>query len=104
MATSHPIGVGKRCCFLCWLLGELSGKEPDGLVFQLPGTHAIFYPWVPPLGVSQNMLEKMVQIVNALVHDVQPSHSRQSSGANSDVENMIRPIYMDQLTIGLAGK
>ncbi|KIY62095.1 hypothetical protein CYLTODRAFT_427165 [Cylindrobasidium torrendii FP15055 ss-10] len=42
-----PIGVGKKCCYLCHILAsqlELTGR----LKFLLPGTHGTVYPWVPP--------------------------------------------------------
>ncbi|KAF5345724.1 hypothetical protein D9757_014964 [Collybiopsis confluens] len=56
------IGVGKKCCAICWLLAQILTQQRLAH-FVLPGTHATYYPWVAPLnlptsvllGISQNL-------------------------------------------------
>ncbi|KIY64919.1 hypothetical protein CYLTODRAFT_492714 [Cylindrobasidium torrendii FP15055 ss-10] len=45
--SQFPIGVGRKCCYLCAALA--SELEKTGRTeFILPGTHGTVYPWVPP--------------------------------------------------------
>ncbi|KAG2014310.1 hypothetical protein CC2G_011138 [Coprinopsis cinerea AmutBmut pab1-1] len=50
------IGVGKKCCYCCWQLGERIGGV------KLPGTHGILFPWTPPpIGVDIAQLRDLEQ-------------------------------------------
>ncbi|KAI0738368.1 hypothetical protein C8Q80DRAFT_1124968 [Daedaleopsis nitida] len=62
------IGVSKKCCFCCAVLGEELNKLPvggDGPVrypqFVLPGQHGIIFPWYPPPGLSVEVLRNMAK-------------------------------------------
>jgi hypothetical protein len=80
-----PIGVSKKCCRLCWLLGQEFNKRDIGPQFLLPGTHSTHCAWIPPPGIPTSILKALR---NSLLRDLKVrsmgSHSRQSSGAGSE--------------------
>ncbi|KAE9391313.1 hypothetical protein BT96DRAFT_945440 [Gymnopus androsaceus JB14] len=77
-----PIGVSKKSCRLCWELSSCL-KQENGLVFQLPGTHSTFYPWIPPPGISDIILLKLQHVLLNACQSFKATHSRQSSTSSA---------------------
>ena len=71
------IGVSKRCCFCCALLGEELnrwGREMASATraypeFVLPGRHGIIFPWYPPPGLPVEVLRHMVRRLEEVLRD-----------------------------------
>ncbi|KAJ7665117.1 hypothetical protein DFH06DRAFT_959093, partial [Mycena polygramma] len=55
---AQTIGVAKKCCPLCRLLGDIL-EHNHRLQLKLPGEHATFFPWVPPPWLRPAILEEM---------------------------------------------
>ena len=53
---------------------------------MLPGTHNCIYAWIPPLEVPAEILVELRVELLLVMEDVVGGHSRQSSGASSDLE------------------
>ncbi|KAJ7503031.1 hypothetical protein B0H11DRAFT_616434 [Mycena galericulata] len=51
VVSQWPVGVSKKCCWTCWKLRELLAPT-----FVMSGTHRIVYGWVPPPGLSVEVL------------------------------------------------
>ena len=80
------IAVSKKCCYLCWSLHQkLNGKGE--IKFILPGTHNCIYAWIPPLEVLEEILVELRNKLLAVIEGAVGGHSRQSSGASSDLED-----------------
>ena len=79
------IAVSKKCCFLCWLLHQKLNSRGD-IKFSLPGMHNCIYAWIPPLEVPDEVLVELRNELLAVIEGVVGGHSRQSSGASSDLE------------------
>ncbi|KAE9387820.1 hypothetical protein BT96DRAFT_1004787 [Gymnopus androsaceus JB14] len=77
-----PIGVSKKSCRLCWELSSCL-KQENRLVFQLPGTHSTFYPWIPPPGISDIILLKLRHVLLNACQSFKATHSRQSSTSSA---------------------
>ncbi|KAJ3710901.1 hypothetical protein DFJ43DRAFT_1009120, partial [Lentinula guzmanii] len=85
------VGVSKKCCRLCWLLKEHLNAEYPDLNLVLPVTHGIFYPWIPPPGISEMILkslrDELVKVIRTIIEtSLTVSDSRQSSGVDSDLD------------------
>jgi hypothetical protein len=93
------VGVSRKCCRLCWLLKDnLNNTFPD-IKFVLPGTHATFYPWIPPAGIPDEILkrlrDKLIEVIRTVIKDqLVVSYSRQSSGADSNSEPKDDDIFL----------
>ncbi|KAJ3779747.1 hypothetical protein GGU10DRAFT_381853 [Lentinula aff. detonsa] len=104
-SSEIPVGVGKKCCCLCWLLKEhiccclcwllkehINSNVPD-LTLILPGTHGVFYPWIPPAGISEEILKNLHNLLIEVIRDVinkdlLASHSQQSLGIDSESDGV----------------
>lgn len=73
-----PIGVSKKCCYVCWLL-HLQYNRIRTHKFILPGTHGVFYAWLPPPGLPNVMLVFIRNELIAACKQAVPCHSRNSS-------------------------
>ncbi|RPD55784.1 hypothetical protein L226DRAFT_577001 [Lentinus tigrinus ALCF2SS1-7] len=63
-----PIGVSKKCCFMCYQLSTALMGGNAGKRFELPGTHGRIFPWdPPPFGDIEPVLEELAK---ALVDQV----------------------------------
>ena len=70
--------------------------------FILPGTHGTFHPWIPPPGISDDILIQIRRdlidiIAKALATQITVSHSRQSSDACSEVDNAEQSITPNEV-------
>lgn len=87
VADSHhswPIGVGKKCCELCWLLHEAYNAQLKELGrFIVPGTHGTFYPWYPPPMIPHHILSSLHAIMLEESKTMMLTHSRQSSASSA---------------------
>lgn len=74
------IGTSKKACQSCWLLHKIYNKSQLSH-FTLPGTHRIFFSWVPPPGLPNSILIQLRDaLVEVCVSDLaSPAHSQQSS-------------------------
>ncbi|KAI0780261.1 hypothetical protein C8Q74DRAFT_1368005 [Fomes fomentarius] len=76
-ASPVRIGVSKKCCYCCNMLSS-SLKEWRGLqtdpnkfpVFELPGTHAGIFPWMPPPGIPAKVLQDMRQRLLEILFEI----------------------------------
>ncbi|KAJ3738480.1 hypothetical protein DFH05DRAFT_1517335 [Lentinula detonsa] len=89
--SETPVGVSKKCCRLCWSLKEHLNAEYPDLNLVLPGTHGIFYSWIPPPGIPDAILkslrDELVKTIRTVIDtSLTVSHSRQSSGVDSDLD------------------
>ncbi|KAJ3738406.1 hypothetical protein DFH05DRAFT_1517555, partial [Lentinula detonsa] len=89
--SETPVGVSKKCCRLCWLLKEHLNAEYPDLNLVLPGTHGVFYSWIPPPGIPDAILkslrDELVKTIRTVINtSLTVSHSRQSSGVDSDLD------------------
>ncbi|KAJ7267521.1 hypothetical protein C8J57DRAFT_1327932 [Mycena rebaudengoi] len=84
MTGERSIGVAKKCCPLCRILGDVL-EEKYGLHITLPGQHTKFFPWVPPswlqLDALQEMEQRLLRILEEMV-EKKLSTSRTSSPAS----------------------
>ncbi|KAE9386522.1 hypothetical protein BT96DRAFT_519407 [Gymnopus androsaceus JB14] len=89
-SRERPVAVSKKCCRLCWLLRErLNASKPD-LRLVLPGTHGTFSTWIPPPGTPDEVLKSLRdELVRVIKKQVSASHSRQSSGAGSELGQVV---------------
>ncbi|KAI0779266.1 hypothetical protein C8Q74DRAFT_1412330 [Fomes fomentarius] len=98
-ASTIRIGVSKKCCFCCRLLGEelndwrklkLKGSDCDSTYpeFILPGSHSTVFPWLPPRGVPLKVLKNIrVELLKCLWELIQEgmyAKSAQTSPARSE--------------------
>ncbi|KAI0779228.1 hypothetical protein C8Q74DRAFT_1257898 [Fomes fomentarius] len=93
------IGVSKKCCFCCWLLGselnkwrmkgdakENRSRHPEVV---LPGSHSTVYPCLPPPGVPAEVLkiiraELLMRLWELIQEGMEPrSKSAQTSRTRS---------------------
>lgn len=85
-ADSHrawPIGVGKKCCQLCWVLHEaFNDQRGESGEFVVPGTHGTFYPWYPPPGLPLHILTSLHEALLQESKTMGLTHSRQSSASS----------------------
>ncbi|KAK7684383.1 hypothetical protein QCA50_012330 [Cerrena zonata] len=59
METMHDtISVTKKCCCGCFLLGEVL-LEKRQKKFNLFGTHARVFPWMPPADLDEDILQTL---------------------------------------------
>ncbi|KAF7768442.1 hypothetical protein Agabi119p4_7685 [Agaricus bisporus var. burnettii] len=97
MADPVLIGVSKKCCYMCSLLGQaLSAGDNDdfnNVNMQLPGTHGHMFSWDPPqFGVSQSVLDGLANNLKQEVIKVAERNApdqigtQQSSPASSNRE------------------
>ncbi|KAJ3745403.1 hypothetical protein DFH05DRAFT_1487823 [Lentinula detonsa] len=89
--SETPVGISKKCCRLCWLLKEHLNAEYPDLNLVLPGTHGIFYPWIPPPGIPDAILKSLRdELVKAIRTVIKTSltapDSRQSLGDDFDLD------------------
>ncbi|KAJ3834546.1 hypothetical protein F5878DRAFT_664675 [Lentinula raphanica] len=83
LGTDIAIAVSKKCCYMCWKLQEkLNGRGE--IRFDLPGTHNIIFPWIPPREVPEQILVELRDDLIAIAEKISRSHSRQSSGVSAD--------------------
>ncbi|KAJ3978544.1 hypothetical protein F5890DRAFT_1393635, partial [Lentinula detonsa] len=92
-SSEIPVGIGKKCCRLCWLLKEHINSNVPNMTLILPGTHGIFYPWIPPAGISEEILKNLRNLLNEVIRDVinkdlLASHSQESSDVDSESESV----------------
>lgn len=60
------ISVTKKCCCGCFLLGEVL-LEKRQKKFNLFGTHARVFPWMPPADLDEDILQTLkVRFVSEL--------------------------------------
>ncbi|KAI8972227.1 hypothetical protein BD414DRAFT_469660 [Trametes punicea] len=89
MGGNTIIGVSKKCCWCCHFLHTaLQGYEArNKLVFILPGTHSVIYPWLPPSGIPEKILKDMrASLFTRLHHEVLAPLPQYSSDQSSPVE------------------
>ena len=79
------IAVSRKCCYLCWSLHQKFNGKGE-IKFILPGTHNCIYAWIPPLEAPEEILVKLRNELLAAIAGAVGGHSRQSSGASSDLE------------------
>ncbi|KAJ3732072.1 hypothetical protein DFJ43DRAFT_1154791 [Lentinula guzmanii] len=89
--SKTAVGISKKCCRLCWLLKEHLNAEYPDLNLVLPGTHGIFYPWIPPPGIPDAILKSLRdELVKAIRTVIKTSltapDSRQSSDDDFDLD------------------
>ncbi|KAJ3787511.1 hypothetical protein GGU10DRAFT_373864 [Lentinula aff. detonsa] len=89
--SKTPVGISKKCCRLCWLLKEHLNAEYPDLNLVLPGTHGIFYPWIPPPGIPDAILKSLRdELVKAIRTVIKTSltapDSRQSLDDDFDLD------------------
>ncbi|KAJ6618820.1 hypothetical protein B0H10DRAFT_2217314 [Mycena sp. CBHHK59/15] len=78
-----PIGVGKKCCWCCWMLGEFL-KNDRGREFILPGTHGIIFPWIPPKhGIPVDVLDRLEKLLVLKLEEAITTHTVSSSSRQS---------------------
>ncbi|TFK78997.1 hypothetical protein K466DRAFT_668265 [Polyporus arcularius HHB13444] len=67
--TRVPVGVSEKCCFCCHKLASLL-KQRAGLECVLPGqgTHSTIVPWIPPPGLSPDVLVELRVILLRVLH------------------------------------
>ncbi|XP_006462305.1 hypothetical protein AGABI2DRAFT_119155 [Agaricus bisporus var. bisporus H97] len=80
MADPVLIGVSKKCCYMCSLLGQAlsAGSTADfnGVIMQLPGTHGHMFSWDPPqFGVSQSVLDELADNLKRKVVELAERHA-----------------------------
>ncbi|KAI0779246.1 hypothetical protein C8Q74DRAFT_1367161 [Fomes fomentarius] len=107
-ASTIRIGVSKKCCFCCRLLGEKlnnwrksNAKGSDGTddtvypEFILPGSHSTVSPWLPPPGVPLEVLKNIrVELLKRLWELIQGgiyAKSAQTSPALSERDIDLAP-------------
>ncbi|KIY64933.1 hypothetical protein CYLTODRAFT_424787 [Cylindrobasidium torrendii FP15055 ss-10] len=103
-----PIGVGKKCCYLCHILA--SQLEQTGrLKFLLPGTHGTVYPWLPPPPPYLDF--EIVQRVGQLLDSAFQFHlsalrsANQVSSQNSLPASVVRvPLFDTEDAMALRGQ
>ncbi|KAI0779251.1 hypothetical protein C8Q74DRAFT_680875 [Fomes fomentarius] len=98
-ASTIRIGVSKKCCFCCRLLGEelndwrkfkLKGSDGDTACpeFILPGSHSTVFPWAPPRGVPlevrKNIRVELLKRLWELIQEGMYAKSAQTSPARSE--------------------
>ena len=71
---------------MCWVLKDLLNKASEEASFALPGTHGTFYPWVPPPGLSEDILFNLRQELIRACRKSVGTHSRQSSAGSAEGE------------------
>ncbi|KAE9385875.1 hypothetical protein BT96DRAFT_1006647 [Gymnopus androsaceus JB14] len=86
------IGVSKKSCRLCWELSSFL-EEENRLVFQLPGTHSTFYPWISPPGISDTTLLKLQHVLLNACQSFKATHSRQSSTSSAKDDSLVIDSY-----------
>ena len=77
--------MSKKCCRLCWSLGQHLNKDDTSPNFILPGSHSAYFAWVPPPGIPDPVLKALRDEMIADLHHVVGAHSRQTSAAGSEV-------------------
>ncbi|KAJ7931246.1 hypothetical protein B0H13DRAFT_1858098 [Mycena leptocephala] len=87
-----PIGVAKKCCPICRMLGDALVSE--GITVELPGQHNHYHPWVPPHWLPEHILvkveDKLLKIVEAMVVDHDHlATSRSSPGSDPGLEKYL---------------
>ncbi|KIY70725.1 hypothetical protein CYLTODRAFT_419543 [Cylindrobasidium torrendii FP15055 ss-10] len=84
---SIPIGIGKKCCFMCHLFGKhIARDRPE---FILPGTHGIIHPWVPPPYIDDVHLVRTLhwELKSIFRNKFSPPSSYSSSPADDSDED-----------------
>ncbi|THH26353.1 hypothetical protein EUX98_g7834 [Antrodiella citrinella] len=56
------IGVSKKCCPICWELGQILSAHFE-LSVALPGTHSVFSFWIPPSWLPENVLTTLESVL-----------------------------------------
>ncbi|TCD66970.1 hypothetical protein EIP91_000699 [Steccherinum ochraceum] len=57
-SSPFSIGVSKKCCPLCWELGNVLCDQHN-LNVTLLGHNGVYAPWVPPPGLSDTVLNEL---------------------------------------------
>ncbi|KAJ3997518.1 hypothetical protein F5050DRAFT_1806744 [Lentinula boryana] len=70
VVSETAIGVGKKCCQLCWRLKDLLDAEKSGHQLILPGTHGGFHTWIPPSGLPESVLKSLRDYLVELIRTV----------------------------------
>lgn len=76
-ASALPIGVSKKCCYCCALLGNMLNewrlKDSDRAatypLFILPGQHGTIHAWLPPAGLPFEVLQDIRDALYKKVED-----------------------------------
>ncbi|THH27542.1 hypothetical protein EUX98_g6645 [Antrodiella citrinella] len=78
------IGVSKKCCPICWELGQILSADFE-LSVALPGTHSVFSFWIPPSWLPDNVLAKLelVLLEKLRLMTTPPPLSNQSSPSSA---------------------
>ena len=90
----NTIAISKKCCYPCFLLGEIL-KEKKKKQFKLYGTHGRIDPWMPPAGLDVDVLmalrihfiEKLKQIIETRQKASQKKQYAYHSSPASSVED-----------------
>jgi len=64
--------------------------------FVLPGSHSGYFAWVPPPGIPGHVLKALRDEMVADLSQVVGAHSRQSSGAGSDVAPQVNIFALEK--------
>ncbi|KAJ7212258.1 hypothetical protein GGX14DRAFT_564732 [Mycena pura] len=83
-----PIGVSRKCCPICAILAKLLANAHNSLKIELPGHHSVYYPWVPPSTLPEDILKNLESEVLDLVqaHVDMVTQSTTSSPASNTGE------------------
>src|SRR5579875_2702651 len=76
------IAVCKKCCLLCEILAQILGPEKVKLSM---GSHNMIFPWIPPPELEEELYKELLKRLKGTQSVLTISHSRQSSGAGSEV-------------------
>ncbi|KAH8828861.1 hypothetical protein DL96DRAFT_1595813 [Flagelloscypha sp. PMI_526] len=80
-----PIGVSKKCCYLCFRLRQYLQEHGRGTIW-VPGTHGTIYGWSPPpFPIPTSVLRNLEDdLLTVLWRDAPHLLSQQSSPATPD--------------------
>ncbi|KAF5355405.1 hypothetical protein D9757_015180 [Collybiopsis confluens] len=85
MAYFYPnkikLGIGKKSCYLCWLLlSLLNWQHPHPIIISSIGTHGVIFPWIAPPGLAMELYQHIRDSLCLAIQEAQDSHTRHSSG------------------------
>ncbi|KAJ7491947.1 hypothetical protein FB451DRAFT_512250 [Mycena latifolia] len=85
--SAIAIGVAKKCCPICRMLGKLLWVKHQ-IAVELPGQHSRYHPWVPPhwlpLEILQALESELLQVVTRMLQNgMHLVSSRSSSPASA---------------------
>ncbi|RPD68466.1 hypothetical protein L226DRAFT_473340, partial [Lentinus tigrinus ALCF2SS1-7] len=96
-----PIGVSKKCCFMCYQLSSALMGRNAGKHFELPRTHGRIFPWdPPPFGDIEPVLEELAKALVAQVLQHAQEQGRQVADASrqsspqSDTDTLLDNIFL----------